>query len=120
MLPRVGQAEDTAVIGHPITFRYALGPSRMLWAENRGGDSVIELYGCAHTTKDNEHPGYMRLGRVGPPDPSHKVSISLAGETGIIQDLSWDEGSGRICAVVSPSDNDDLQETRSLLMIDLV
>jgi hypothetical protein len=79
-----------------------------------------ELHMCTHLTKPDAHPGYMRLGRSNAPDPSHIVSIVLPDNVNNpgtwIDNLSWDEESGRICLLVSSIE----AVPKTLVIIDLL
>jgi len=60
---------------------------------------------------------YVRLERIKAPDPSRPVLVSLPGQDGRVEDLSWDEESGRICVIFSPFGD---RSTRNMLMVDLI
>ncbi|KIM86421.1 hypothetical protein PILCRDRAFT_4916 [Piloderma croceum F 1598] len=79
----------------------------------------IELLCFSASTYHDASTGYMRLGRTQAPDPSRSVSIQLLGYYGHVEDLSWDEESGRICAIYNPVD-EYYGSSSSLLMIDMI
>lgn len=79
--------------------------SRAIWTAIPNGDGLVDLQICTHITKPDVHPGYMRLGRCKAPDPSHVLSIALPDNVRtfgtLVDNISWDEESGRICLLVS-------------------
>jgi hypothetical protein len=78
----------------------------------------IELLCFSAGTYHDASTGYLRLGRTRAPDPSRSVSIQLLGYHGHVEDLSWDEESGRICATYNPAGEYSISS--SLLMIDMI
>lgn len=78
--------------------------------------AMIELQISTHFTKPDRHPGYMRLGRSKAPDPSHIVSIDIpTNYVPEIENLSWDEESGRICLLLSK-----VPRSKYLMIVDLL
>jgi len=67
-----------------------------------------------HSTKPDDYIGYARLGRSKAPDPLGASRIPLNMQIEEIEDMSWDEVSGRISLVCV------LDASRSLLLVDLV
>ena len=76
----------------------------------------IKLLCYSVGTYHDASTGYLRLGRTKAPDPSQSVSIQLPGYHGHVEDLEWDEESGRICATYNPAG----EHSSSLLMIDMI
>jgi hypothetical protein len=114
--PPKGQREDTFV--RHIGGAFDLGLCRALWAKEFLNLKTIKLHICTYLTKPNDCAGYMRLGRLHAPDPSHAVSIPLLAQPGSLVDLSWDEESGRIVVLISCMDQG--QDTRDILVVDLL
>jgi len=77
----------------------------------------IELHCFSPGTYHIMSAGYVRLGRIQASNPECSVSIPLPGYEGHIEDLAWDEESGRICAIYRPADD---PARRDLLMIDMI
>jgi len=117
ILPSAGQPTETLV-------RYAIGtcdfgPSRAIWSKVPSFSmDEIELRSCALFTHADTHVGYMRLGRSKAPNPSRCSSIPIAGNTGRIRDLAWDEQSGIICISVSLWDGE--REVMDLVVVELI
>ena len=91
------------------------GPSRAVWLRectDNAGNTV--LGGSAHSTKPDNYFGYARLKRSKAPDPLHAPRIPLGMQIEEIEDMSWDEESGRISIVCL------IDGSRNLLLVDLV
>lgn len=114
VLPPTGQSESDAVVHCPVNFPIARCATRSIWRRGDGAEST-KLNSCVHFTNPGNQYGYMRLGRSRPPDPSHVSCISLNDTDGVIEDISWDEESGRICLV-----RFDGPDNRCLSIIDLL
>jgi hypothetical protein len=116
VLPETGQPEPTFVI-QSREYR-DMGPSRAISVAPSADDdlAMIELQISTHFTKPDRHPGYMRLGRSKAPDPSHIVSIDIpTNYVPEIENLSWDEESGRICLLLSK-----VPRSKYLMIVDLL
>jgi hypothetical protein len=113
VLPLVGRDSDTFV-HHSLDTYISRGSSRAIWVEeNRPRVENLLLRGSTHHTKPDNYSGYLRLGRSRAPDPS-RIWVVSVGELGLVEDLSWDEQSGRICVVFL------LANRRHLLLADLI
>lgn len=116
ILPSPGESQDKIV-------RYVVnGPCFMRNSHTIGiRDFVVqqpmELQCFNHFARSNTHFGYIRLGRTQAPHPTHTTWITLLGHDGRVEDLSWDEQSGRISVLYSPPDNPDARELLLLHMI---
>jgi hypothetical protein len=114
ILPSAGESQDKIV-------RYVVnGPCHMGYSHTIGCRDFLvqrpmELQCFGHFERSNTHVGYMRLGQV--PHPKHTTLIPLLGYDGRAEDLSWDEESGRISIIYSPSGNPDSREMLLLYMI---
>lgn len=81
-------------------------------------EEPIKLTSCTHLTKAESHPGYVRLGRTKAPDPSRTTLIPLAsGQNMIVEGISWDEQSGRICIQASCAED---RQKKFLGIVDLL
>jgi hypothetical protein len=116
ILPCPGQSEDEFV-RHVIDGPCSMGNSRAIGCKDFVDMQPMELQGFTHFTSHNRHVGYVRLERIKAPDPSRPVLVSLPGQDGRVEDLSWDEESGRICVIFSPFGD---RSTRNMLMVDLI
>jgi hypothetical protein len=117
ILPSVGDSEYKATrhILHGSCYRNA---SRAIMCHDHLGVDPITIQCFTHFTRFNGHVGYVRLGRTKALDPSRSATISLAGHNGRMEDVSWDEESGRVCIVYTPLGvYDDL---RVMLLVDLL
>ena len=116
ILPSPGESQDKIV-------RYVVsGPCFMRTSHTIGcRDFVVqqpmELECFSHFARSYTHVGYMRLGRTEAPHPKHTASIPLQNQDGRVEDLSWDEESGRISVIYSPSNNRDTREMLLLYML---
>lgn len=114
VLPPPGQSSHNFVSHNFDTF-ITNGPSRTVWlGECRDNSGNIVLGGSVHSTKPDDYFGYARLGRSKAPDPLGASRIPLNMQIEEIEDMSWDEVSGRISLVCV------LDASRSLLLVDLV
>ena len=114
--PPKGQSEDTFI-------RHTLGTAdfglcRILWSKEVHNLKTIELHVCTYLTKPDNHIGYLRLGRLYAPDPSHTALIPLRGQSGNLEGISFDEQSSRVVILVS-SGSAGL-ENQAILVVDLV
>jgi hypothetical protein len=118
ILPAAGQPTETLI--HYAVGACDFGPSRAIWSKVPSLSILdeIELRSCALFTYADTHAGYMRLGRSKAPDPSRYTSIPIAGNTGRIRDLAWDEQSGLICISVSSWDGE--REVMDLVVVELI
>jgi len=114
VLPSPGQNSDT-LVEHTVGAYISHGPSRTIWLENCCDDTGnVVLGGSTHCTKPDNYSGYARLGRSGAPDTSRTWHVPLGIQLGDVEDLSWDELSGKVSIVSS------LDGERSLVLVDLV
>lgn len=98
----------------------SMGSSRSIGYHGQTEMQPLELRCLAHLTRRDDHPGYVRLERTVAPDPSQSVIIDLKNETGIIEDLSWDEGSGKLCMIYTPDVSEGNTSPRWLLVVNLI
>ena len=119
VLPSIGQSHSDAVT-HMVGTHAAFGPTRAIWLkESLQPIERIKLESCVHFTKPDTHAGYLRLGRTRAPDPSRSCYIPIGGQFGHVQDISWDEESGKICIVCLPLAGDE-HSGKIMLLVDLV
>jgi hypothetical protein len=114
ILPPSGQNSNNFVKHNFDTF-ISHGPSRAVWlgeCPDNAGNTV--LGGSVHSTKPDNYFGYARLERSKAPDPLRATRIPLGIQIEEIEDMSWDEESGRISIVCL------LDGSRNLLLVDLV
>jgi hypothetical protein len=91
--------------------------SRAIMCHDHLGLGPITVQCFTHFTRSDGHVGYLRLGRTKALDPSRPVTISLAGHNGHMEDVSWDEESGRVCIIYTPL---DVHHDRVMLLVDLL
>jgi len=109
-----GGTDSDTFVHHSLDTYISRGSSRAIWVA--GKPPRVEnllLRGSTHHTKPDNYSGYLRLGRSRAPDPS-RIWVVSVGELGLVEDLSWDEQSGRICVVFL------LANRRHLLLADLI
>jgi hypothetical protein len=114
ILPPSGQNSNNFAKHNFDTF-ISHGPSRAVWLRecpDNSGNTV--LGGSVHSTKPDNYFGYARLERSRAPDPLRASRIPLEMQIEEIEDMSWDEESGRISIVCL------IDGSRSLLLVDLV
>jgi hypothetical protein len=116
ILPSLGSSNQIFV-RHAFDGPCSIGNSRAIGCNEFIDMKPVELRCFTHYTRRNDHNGYVRLGRTEAPDTSRSVSIQLLAWDGRLEDVSWDEESGRICVIFSPSDD---RGSRGLLMVDMV
>jgi len=121
VFPSMGQSHSDTVT-HLAGTHAAFGPTRVVWLkETFQPVGRIKLESCVHFTKLDTHPGYMRLGRTKAPDPSRICHIAIYGQFGPVQNISWDEESGKICIVCLPLPGEEnINGHKVLLLVDLV
>jgi hypothetical protein len=91
--------------------------SRAIMCHDHQGKGPITFECFTHFTRSDGHVGYLRLGRTKALDPSLSVTISLTGHNGRMEDVSWDEESGRVCVIYTPL---DVYNDRVMLLVDLL
>ncbi|KAF7967336.1 hypothetical protein HWV62_34663 [Athelia sp. TMB] len=95
-----GHAHDFDV---PLDGPYALGESHTVTRViNFGAGGPVGFQCFASFIRHDNHVGYMRLGFREAPSPKHFTYIPLAGRTGFVREVGFDEETGRICAVFRP------------------
>jgi hypothetical protein len=114
--PPKGQPEESFIRHTGQAFD--IGLFRALWSKVCRIPVNIELHACTYLTKPDNFAGYMRLGRLRAPDPSHTASIPILEQSGSMRHLSWDEESGRI--VILRSSFQEPLGRLYLLVVDLV
>lgn len=116
ILPPPGGNEDD-IVRYVLDGPCSMGNSRAVGCRLWVDQEPMELQCFTHFTRPDNHFGYARLGLSKAPEPSHYTSISLVGQNGRVEDLTWDEESGRICLIFSPWHD---RTTREMLMIDMI
>jgi len=91
--------------------------SRAIMCHDHFGQGPITVQCFTHFTRFDGHVGYLRLGRAKALDPSRSVTISLAGHNGHMEDVSWDEESGRVCIIYTPL---NAYHDKVILLVDLL
>lgn len=115
ILPPPGESADECVryvVDGPCSMGYSRAIGSTEWIDQQ----PMRLECFNHYTRSDGHAGYRRLGHSAP-HPLHTVSISLLGQDGRADDLSWDEESGRISVIFSPFDN---RESREMLLVYMI
>jgi hypothetical protein len=107
---------DDDFVRHVFDGPCSTDSSRAIGCRDTVESHHIELLCFSAGTYHDTSTGYLRLGRTQAPDPSRSVSIPLLGYHGHVEDLSWDEESGRICAIYNPAE----AYLSSLLLIDMI
>jgi hypothetical protein len=115
--PLPGQFDKHDFIRHIFDGPCAMGSTRAIGYKYAVELRPIELHCFSPGTYHIMSAGYVRLGRIQASNPECSVSIPLPGYEGHIEDLAWDEESGRICAIYRPADD---PTRRDLLMIDMI
>lgn len=93
--------------------------SHAVWTDaNPEADSdIIKIKFCAHMTKHDTHPGYMRFEHSKAPDPAHTTTLHIEDTpTANIHALTWDEESGHICMLSFDAES----EEKYLIAVDLI
>lgn len=106
-----------ASVYNDIRYDYTIGSTRVLWSEEMEN---LRFFSRVHTTKHDDHVGYRRLGRKSAHDTTDETMIisSLSNHYGV-DDLSWDEESGRICVITDEYEGDETN-LKWLTVIDLI
>ncbi|KZP17869.1 hypothetical protein FIBSPDRAFT_608471 [Athelia psychrophila] len=118
-LPATGQSAEKLV--SRATPQSDVSPSgRAVWVKSRTDvhEEPVVLQTCVHTVLPDNSVGYMRLGHTDAPDPAKTVSIMLAGQTGLIRTLTWDESLARACLFTMAVRGGDM--CFELLLVDLL
>lgn len=120
VLPFTNQSQTDNIALQRVGLPIAFGPSRAVWWDDNEleEDESVNLKISTHFSMTDDHPGYMRMGLSRAPDHSKAHNLSLKGQLGEVEDMSWNEESGRICMVCIPSSRND-SEPRSLVVVDL-
>jgi hypothetical protein len=116
ILPSPGQSEDDFV-RYVIDGSCSMGNSRTIGCKDFADMQPMELQSFTHFTRTDGNAGYVRLGRTKAPDPLRPTSVPLLGQDGRVEDLSWDEESGRICVICSPFGDRNI---RYMLVVDVI
>jgi hypothetical protein len=116
ILPPPGESQDKCV-RYVVDGPCSMGYSRAIGCMNFIDQQPMELECFTHYTRSDRHVGYRRLGRTEAPHPLQTVTIPLLGQDGRVEDLSWDEESGRISVIFSPLGDRGVREMLLLYMI---
>jgi len=116
ILPLPGQSGDD-IVCHVFEGPCFMGSSRAIGCRKAFSTCPMEIQCFAPCSRKDSHIGYVRLGRTQAPNPSRPVSVQLPGYDGRVEDLSWDEESGRICLIYKHLGD---SSARSLLMIGMI
>lgn len=123
ILPRHDEKRD-AIVRHPTSIS-KFGTSHVIWESPFGSLPSLDCYKTLHTCSQfiqaNNHVGYIRLGLSNAPDPSRINSISFDWESGDIDDMVWDQDSGRIIILSNGEESESVDGAESeLIIVDLV
>lgn len=116
ILPGPGQS-TLDFVRYVVDGPCSMGNSRAIGCPDFIHMQPMKLTSFTHFTKHDDHPGYMRMGRINAPHPNKTTVVPLEGFNGRTEDLSWDESSGTICIICSPFHD---RSTRTLLMVDMI
>ena len=99
--------KDGEVLQHTMSSKSAQGLFRMLWHETRDIWDVpvtkMRFHSCVHSSRAPDHPGYLRLDSSEIADVKRTVEIVIPLDQRSVDDLAWDESTGKICAVMPGS-----------------
>ncbi|KAF7979584.1 hypothetical protein HWV62_41882 [Athelia sp. TMB] len=96
--------KDGEVLQHKMSSKFAQGLSRMLWHETSGRWDMpppkMRFHSCVHSSRAPDHPGYLRLEISEKVDVTRIATIVTPLDQSFVDDLAWDESTGKICAVI--------------------
>lgn len=104
--------------GRYVPFRATMGSRHAIWTDGHSVKPFVGLQTCAYFTMPDSYVGLQRLGHVGQPGVQLRP-LQLPIGWGEIIDISWDESSGRLCALLSRAYNGRRNPMNRILIVDL-